>query len=168
MKRPKRLTTSKSPTEVARVALRYAKESLDKYSCSKSRRDYTQPQLFSILILKQFFKVDYRGVIQLLVEFKELRQALELRREPHYSTLCYAHRRMLKKKNLKDYLAPLLPDFFQDEYEEILDGLELLTPQEWKRATRVLTMWNVRAKDVSQCANTPKPTSSARAKRTSS
>lgn len=168
MKKTKRLTTSKSPLEVAKVALKYGKESFDKYSNSKSRQDFTQAQLFSILVLKQFFKVDYRGIEQLLYEFTDLRKALGLKKIPHYSTLCYAHRRMLKKKNLKEYLDPLLPDFFQDEYEEILEGLQSLTPQEWKRATRVLTMWNALAKDHSPCANTPKRISSAKRKPTSS
>lgn len=166
MKKSKRLTTSKSPLEVAKVALKYGKKSFEKYSTVKSRQDFTQAQLFSILVLKQFFKVDYRGIEQLLYEFTDLHKALGLKKIPHYSTLCYAHRRMLKKKDLKEYLDPLVLDFFQDEYEEILEELEWLTPLEWKRATRVLTMWNELVKNPSPCASTPKQTSSAKRKRT--
>ncbi|MCK4602872.1 MAG: hypothetical protein KAU28_10430, partial [Phycisphaerae bacterium] len=49
------------------------------------------------LVLKQFFKIDYRGLIEWLARWSELREALELKFVPHYSTLCYAESRILKK-----------------------------------------------------------------------
>ena len=88
---------TKSPRAVAREALRLAQEALPAYSSNFSRKDYTQHQLFALLALKTFFKTDYRGVIQLLEDFAELRQELGLREVPHYSTLCYAAKRLLKK-----------------------------------------------------------------------
>jgi hypothetical protein len=88
---------TKSPRAVAREALRLAEEALPAYSSKFSRKDYTQHQLFAILALKTFFKTDYRGVIQLLQDFAELRQELGLAELPHYSTLCYAAGRLLKK-----------------------------------------------------------------------
>jgi hypothetical protein len=88
---------TKSPRAVAREALRLAQEALPAYSSKFSRRDYTQHQLFALLALKTFFKTDYRGVIQLLEDFAELREELGLREVPHYSTLCYAAKRLLKK-----------------------------------------------------------------------
>jgi hypothetical protein len=88
---------TKSPRAVAREALRLAQESLPAYSSKFSRKDYTQHQLLAILALKTFFKTDYRGVIKLLEDFAELRQELGLREVPHYSTLCYAAARLLKK-----------------------------------------------------------------------
>src|SRR5262245_21695271 len=88
---------TKSPRAVAREALRLARESLPVYSSKFSRKDYTQHQLFAILALKTFFKTDYRGVIQLLQDFAELRQELGLAFVPHYSTLCYAAGRLPKK-----------------------------------------------------------------------
>ncbi len=57
----------------------------------------TQHQLFALLALKTFFKTDYRGTVQLLKDFAELRDDLGLTDVPHYSTLCYAAGRLLKK-----------------------------------------------------------------------
>jgi hypothetical protein len=88
---------TKSPRAVAREALRLAREALPAYSSKFSRRDYTQHQLFALLALKIVFRTDYRGVVQLLRDFAELREELGLAGVPHYSTLCYAAKRLLKK-----------------------------------------------------------------------
>src|SRR5215831_1833371 len=88
---------TKSPRAVAREALRVAQAALPAYSSKFSRKDYTQHQLFALLALKTFFKTDYRGVVELLRDFAELRQDLGLEQVPHYTTLYYAARRLLKK-----------------------------------------------------------------------
>ena len=87
---------TKSPRALAQEALRVAPESLPAYSSRRSRKDYTQHQLFAALSLKTFFKTDYRGVAQLLRDFAELRQELGLAKVPHYSTLCHAAGRIKK------------------------------------------------------------------------
>ncbi|WP_162667356.1 hypothetical protein [Gemmata massiliana] len=74
-----------------------AKEGLETYSSARSRKDFTQHQLFAVLALKTFFKTDYRGIAQLLTDFAELREELGLTKVPHYSTLCYAAGRLLKR-----------------------------------------------------------------------
>ncbi len=66
------------------------------YAHPKSRHDYTQPQLFALLAVRQALRTDYRGIVALAAEWRELRAALGLRKVPHYSTLCYAARRLLK------------------------------------------------------------------------
>ena len=88
---------TKSPRAVAQEALRLAREALPAYSSKFSRKDFTQHQLFALLALKTFFKTDYRGLIQMLVDFGELRDDLGLEKVPHYSTLCKALPRLLKK-----------------------------------------------------------------------
>jgi hypothetical protein len=88
---------TKSPRALAREALRLAREALPEYSSKYSRKDFTQHQLFAVLALKTFLKTDYRGVVAFLADFAELRDDLGLRAVPHYSTLCYAERRLLKK-----------------------------------------------------------------------
>jgi hypothetical protein len=87
---------TKSPVALAKEALKVAQSGLPPYSNRFSRRDFTQPQLFAILALRQFFKTDYRGVVQLLADLSDLREALGLKKVPHYSTLCYAEGRLLK------------------------------------------------------------------------
>jgi hypothetical protein len=88
---------TKSPRAVAREALRLAQEALPSYSAPRSRKDFTQHQLFAVLAVKTFLKTDYRGVAQFLTDFAELRTDLGLDKVPHYSTLCYAAGRLLKK-----------------------------------------------------------------------
>jgi hypothetical protein len=101
--------TTKDPIALARAALEVGKEALPDYSHPTSPHKYTQPQLFAMLVLKQFFKLDYRGVVQWLSRWSELRQALELEHVPNYSTLCYAEGRLLKKGALADCMMEQLP-----------------------------------------------------------
>ena len=93
---------SKSALRVAREALRVAREALGVgraalpvYGSRFSRHDYTQPQLFALLVLKQFLRTDYRGLVAFVAEWRELRHALGLAKVPHYSTLAHAARRLL-------------------------------------------------------------------------
>jgi hypothetical protein len=95
MKTPTPMT--KSPRAVAREALALAREALPAYSSTTSRKDFTAHQLFAVLALKTFLKTDYRGVAQFLADFAEIRDDLGLAKVPHYSTLCYAAGRLLKK-----------------------------------------------------------------------
>ena len=44
----------------AKMALKTAQEILQLYSDLRSRHDFTQAQIFTILALRQFFKTDYR------------------------------------------------------------------------------------------------------------
>jgi hypothetical protein len=88
---------SKSPLAVAREALRAAAESLPAYSSPRSRKDFTQHQLFAALALRQLFKTDLRGIAAILADSSDRRRELGLAKVPHYSTLGYAARRPLKK-----------------------------------------------------------------------
>ena len=97
--RPSRAMT-KSPLALAKQAFVISQESLPAYSSRFSRKDFTQAQLFAVLVLKQFFKTDYRGIVQMLEDFRDLREALELEKVPHFTTLQKAEARLLKKKLL--------------------------------------------------------------------
>jgi len=92
---------TKSPMALVKQALRSAKAGLSAYSSHYSRHDYTQHQLFAILVLCRFLKTDYRGIIQMLKDFSDLRKVLGIKKVPHYSTLCYAEKGLLKKGLLK-------------------------------------------------------------------
>ena len=88
---------TKSPMALAQKALQIAKDSLEPYSNKYSPRRYTQHQLFTILVLRQFFKTDYRGIEQMLHDFTDLQRILELNHIPDHSTLQKAEARLLKK-----------------------------------------------------------------------
>jgi len=71
----------------AELALAVAADELPAYSCPKSPRRFTQPQLLACLVLRAYQKQTYRGVVDLLAASDDLRRALGLGRVPDYSTL---------------------------------------------------------------------------------
>lgn len=88
---------TKSPRAVVQEALRVARDSLPAYSSKCSRRDFTQHQLLALAVLKIFLKTDYRGLVQILADFRELRDDLGLTKILHSSTVCKAVGRLFKK-----------------------------------------------------------------------
>ena len=102
------MTTSKSTLTVARMALRAARDALPDYARPKSPHKFTQPQLLACLILKEFEGKDYRGIYTMLQEWSDLREALELNQVPHFTTLCQAARRLLRKSVAESVLAATL------------------------------------------------------------
>jgi hypothetical protein len=100
---------SKDPIALAQAALAAGAAAFPPYSHRNSPHKYTQAQLFALLVLRQFFRLDYRGVIVWLRRWSDLRQVLGLKQIPHYSTLCYAEDRLLKKGARIDSWMPPLP-----------------------------------------------------------
>jgi hypothetical protein len=97
--------TSKSPKQVAITAYHVAKNTLPDYSHRFSPKKFTQPQLFVCLVLKTFFKTDYRGVVNILRDCSDLAETCELKTIPHYTTLQKASRRLLKRESTREILA---------------------------------------------------------------
>jgi len=96
--------TTKSATEFAKTTYDAAPAALPDFSGPFSPKKFTQPQILTMLALRQFFKLDYRGTTQRLREWRELRDTIELHddargqpRVPHFSTLIHAEKRLLKK-----------------------------------------------------------------------
>lgn len=84
------MTHDESDTQLVRVAqlaLRAGRRHLADYACRKSRKDFTQPQLLACLVLKAVARTDYRGVCELLRVSPALREAIGLRKVPHWTTL---------------------------------------------------------------------------------
>ncbi len=100
----KRPSMTKSPLSLAQMALKTAQEALPQYSDLRSRHDFTQAQIFAILVLRQFFKTDYRGIVRILQEHQSIKDALKLNKLPHYTTLQKAQQRMLKKTSSRECL----------------------------------------------------------------
>jgi hypothetical protein len=89
---------SKSPVKVARVALRVGEQSLSRYAHPKSPQKYTLPQLFGCLVLKVFFRTDYRGIEEILKDCPNLCAELGLKRVPHFTTLQKCERKIFQNK----------------------------------------------------------------------
>lgn len=69
---------SKSPKLVAIEALKAAQRALPPFSATHSPKKFTQHQHFAIAVLRQFFKVDYRGIAAILEDAAELHATLEI------------------------------------------------------------------------------------------
>lgn len=80
---------------VALEALATARAALPDYSSRFSRHDFTLAQHFACLVLKSFFRTDYRGIAAILADLPDLCAALELKKVPHFTTLQKAHARIL-------------------------------------------------------------------------
>lgn len=91
------MKTSKSPRKVLQVAYGVARDALAPYAHRFSPKKFTQHQLFACLVLKDFLKLDYRGVWQLLLDTPDLCAVIELTAVPHWTTLQKAADRLLKK-----------------------------------------------------------------------
>jgi hypothetical protein len=98
-------TLSHSPVYVARTALAVGSKALQLYAHKFSPKRYTQPQLFACLVLKTFFKTDYRGLSTLLQDLPDLRWVLRLWATPHFTTLQKASVRLLRFRRVRRLLA---------------------------------------------------------------
>lgn len=102
------MNTSKSPNNIARVAYLTAKHSLPAYRHIKSPKKFTQHQLIVCLVLKEFFKKDYRGIEEILKDSSDLQKILEFEDIPHYTTLQKAAQRLTKKNILDKLIKEIL------------------------------------------------------------
>ena len=107
-------TTSKSPKKVAAVAYDMARETLPEHSHRYSPKKYTQPQLLVCLVLRAFFKTEYRGIVEILNDCPDLCQVFGLQTVPHFTTLQKASKRLLRlataERLLDRTLETLVPD----------------------------------------------------------
>ena len=110
---------TKSALNLARLSLKVAQASLPAYAHKFSPKRYTQHQLFSILVLRQFFKTDYRGMVVLLDEWSELRSTLGLKQVPNYSTLCYAEQRLITQPVFEQLLQQTIK---QAQAQQVIDA----------------------------------------------
>ena len=111
-------TASKSPRKVAAVALEVGRRSLPRYSHRYSRRDYTLAQLFALLVLRQLFKTDYRGITAYLHDWPTLQQDLGLKKVPHFTTLQKAERRLFAAARVQRLLSHTVGLYHGDEADE--------------------------------------------------
>ena len=84
------MTSSRSPLDVLVTAHRLGVATPPAYASKFSRRDFTLPQLFACLVLRQFYNLSYRRTQALLADSPSWRQAIGLARTPDHNTLCDA------------------------------------------------------------------------------
>ena len=84
------------------------------YSCKYSKKIYTQPQLLTLIFLKDYLKKDYRDIIDLIAEMDRIRSLLELSNIPHFTTLQKFLAR-IKSRYLGFIFAQTLKLFYSNE-----------------------------------------------------
>ncbi len=89
------MTTSKSPIRVLQVAFDAAREAVPDYSHVNSPHKFTQPQLLAHLVLKEFLRLDYRGLAAHLADHPDLARLIGLETVPHFTTFQKAAERLL-------------------------------------------------------------------------
>jgi hypothetical protein len=57
------------------------------YSSKFSKKTYTRHQLLTLLLLKEFLAEDYRDIIELTEIMDTVRQMIDLKEVPHFTTI---------------------------------------------------------------------------------
>ena len=89
---------------VALAAMKIGQRNLPRYAHRFAPKTFTQTQLFTCLVLKQFFATDYRGIVEYLRDMPELCKAMQLTKIPHYTTLHKASSKILRFTKVKRLL----------------------------------------------------------------
>ena len=89
------MITSKSPRRVLQVAYESARQALPAHRHKFSPKKFTQPQLLACLVLKEFSRLDYRGLAAHLADHPDLRALIDLEAVPHFTTFQKAAQRLL-------------------------------------------------------------------------
>src|SRR2546427_7326395 len=98
------MLTCKSPRKVMLVAHHLAWGVLPRYRCKCSRHDFTLPQLFACLCVKEMLKRSYRQAEAVLRDCPHWRRGIGMRETPDHNTLCKAAAWLLKTDNVNRLL----------------------------------------------------------------
>ena len=90
------MVSCKSPVKVMRAAHELGRQLFDERAHKFARQDYTLPQLFACLVLREHQRESYRGVEALPADCRDLREAVGLRRAPDHNTLWRAFCHLVK------------------------------------------------------------------------
>ena len=91
-----------------RAAWHLASQSLPDHTSKFSRRDFTLPQLFACLVVKEQMRRSYRGAEALLRDCDSWLRDVGLRRAPDHNTLCRAATFLLTKLRVGRLLDKLV------------------------------------------------------------
>jgi hypothetical protein len=130
------------------MALRVGQSCLAEYNHRFSPKTFTQPQLLACLVLKAFFRTDYRGIVAILADMPSICQAIGLRRVPHFTTLQKACRRFMASAVVEALLNTTVEHVLGDKPEIELaavdsSGFELqhVSPYFVRRRSRQPGLW---------------------------
>ena len=105
------METSRSPRTVLRLAYRLGLRWLPTRHSARSRHDFTLPQLFACLVLREFFGLSYRRVEQLLRDSPQWLADIELPEAPDHNTLWRALNWIVRARRVNRALDLLTRQF---------------------------------------------------------
>ena len=94
------MVTCQSPVKVMRAAYELAGHLFDEHAHKFSRQDFTLPQLFACLVLREHQRKSYRGVEALLADCSDLRAAVGLDKAPDHNTIWRAFEHLVKPSGM--------------------------------------------------------------------
>ena len=98
------MLTCKSPRKVMQTAYALASVSLPLYASRFSRKDFTLPQLFACLVIKDQLKRSYRGIEAVLRDCDDWLADIGMSKVPDHNTLCRAAKVLLAECNVAKVL----------------------------------------------------------------
>lgn len=104
------MKTCKSPRKVLVAAYELAQLTLPDYRSKFSRQDFTLPQLFACLVLREHQKKSYLGVEALLEDSPSWRAAIGLRRTPDSNTLWRAFQYLIQPSGFQRMLDQMVAE----------------------------------------------------------
>ena len=103
------METSKSSLELTRRAYTLGQRIWPGYGSWFSRHDFTRPQLFACLVVRESLRLSYRKTEAFLADVPQWRAEIELAGVPDHNTLWRAFGHLLKKRRI-DRALDLLAD----------------------------------------------------------
>jgi hypothetical protein len=98
------MTTSKSPRKVLKLAFELAQQTLSPHASRFSRKDFTRPQLFACLVLREHQRKSFRGIEAVLRDSPQWLADIGLAKAPDHNTLCRAFDAFMKPRLARSML----------------------------------------------------------------
>jgi hypothetical protein len=114
------METSRSPLELFRRAYELGRELWSDYDSPFSRHDFTLPQLFACLALRQSLCLSYRKIEAFLIDVPAWLAEIGMARAPDHNTLWRAFGSLLKRREMNHSLDLMA----EDEEQELSDALK--------------------------------------------
>ena len=94
------MITCKSPLKMIVAAHALGRQLFGDRRHKCGRHDFTRPQLFACLVLREHQRKSYRGAEALLADAPNLREAIGMDKTPDHNTLCRAFRDLVKGRSM--------------------------------------------------------------------
>lgn len=104
------METNRSAREVMLRAYELGQRTWPDFSSPCSRQDFTQPQLFACLAVRECLKLSYRKAVAFLIDVPDWLAGIGMAHAPDHNTLWRAFGSLLKKRDVKRALDLMASD----------------------------------------------------------